>query len=340
MRVRATPGATAPAPRARSRHRDANRDPPTDNQDGALVLALAHASPAAPWRIADLLGSVPSASALLSAGMASTSLAHLSGWRGDLAAVLAESQSRSSILANLDYFRSMIHRAHAFNGSRLVTVLDAAYPANLRAVPKHPPYLFVRGGLSETDRRSVAVVGTRRPSSAGLALAAAIADGLVQLGVTVTSGLARGIDAAAHEAVLEAAGRTVAVVGTGTSKTYPQEHAALADLVSRNGAIVSQFLPNAPASRHSFLLRNAVTSGMSLGTCVIEAPENGGAFNQAMLALAQRRMLLLPHVLVDREPWARSAARHSYAMVIHDAQDIVDALGAATRHNLTLDRLL
>ncbi len=311
-----------------------NTDPSGADQPGALVLAVVHAAPAAPWRVADLLERVPSASAILSTGSSFAYMAHLSGWRADLAAFLSSSESRSAIRATLGYWRSMIHRAHTSNGSRLVTVLDATYPANLRAVPRHPPYLFVRGGLSEDDQRSVAIVGARRPSSTGLSLAADIANGLVQFGVTVTSGLARGIDAAAHTAAVNAAGRTIAVLGSGTSSVYPRQNVALADMISATGAVISQFLPDVHASRHSFPLRNAVTSGLSLGTCVIEARENGGAFQQAMLALAQSRILLLPRVLLDNEPWARSLARRfSQVRVIHDAEDIIDAIGAAVPHD-------
>jgi DNA protecting protein DprA len=125
----------------------------------------------------------------------------------------------------------------------LVSVLDDEYPRNLRRIYNRPPFLFVRGALDNTDERSVAVVGTRRASPDGLSQAAHLAGELARRGVTVVSGLARGIDTAAHTAALDAGGRTLAVMGTGIDRVYPAENAELAQRIPEQGALVSQFWP-------------------------------------------------------------------------------------------------
>ena len=175
------------------------------------------------------------------------------------------------------------------DGFELVTVLDREYPENLRTVHDRPPLVFVAGGLVPQDARSIAVVGARRASGAGLAAAAAIAEALARAGYVVVSGLATGIDAAAHEAALAAGGRTVAVIGTGLRRSYPPENAVLQRRIAAEGAVVSQFWPDAPPTRTSFPRRNAVMSGLALGTVVVEASLRSGARLQTRLALAHGR---------------------------------------------------
>ena len=133
------------------------------------------------------------------------------------------------------------------DGFQLVTVLDDGYPVNLRTVHDRPPILFVAGSMASRDARSVAIVGARRAGDAGLAAAGALAGALARGGYVVISGLAAGIDTAAHEAALAAGGRTVAVIGTGLRHSYPPENAALQRRIASEGAVVSQFWPDAPA---------------------------------------------------------------------------------------------
>ena len=208
-------------------------------------------------------------------------------------------------------------------GARLLTVLDRDYPSNLRAIAKPPPFLFVRGELRGEDARSVAVVGTRRASAEGLDRARWLARALVGERVTVVSGLARGIDTAAHSAALEAGGRTVAVIGTGILRTYPAENRALAERIVERGAIVSQFWPDAAPARYSFPLRNEVMSGISQGTAVIEAGEGSGAKMQAGLALEQGRRVFLASALLAAEPWARDYLARRGAIEVGSAADLV-----------------
>lgn len=206
-------------------------------------------------------------------------------------------------------------------GFRILTVLDADYPDNLRGVHDRPPLIFVAGRLLERDARGIAVIGSRAASRAGAAAARAIAARLVDDGYTVFSGLAAGIDTAAHSAALARGGRTVAVIGTGLGRSYPPQNAELQQRIAGRCAVVSQFRPDAPPSRQSFPMRNAVMSGMALATVVVEASERSGARTQARLALAHARPVLLVSSLLA-QPWAREFARRPGTHVVHNPAEI------------------
>jgi len=193
------------------------------------------------------------------------------------------------------------------DGMRLLTVLDPDYPRNLRGVHDRPPLIFVAGTIERDDTRSVAVVGSRKASPEGLERARSIADHLVENGYAVASGLAAGVDTAAHTATLAAGGRTIAVIGTGLAHSYPPENAALQHEIAAKGAVVSQFWPEARPSRRSFPMRNAVMSGLTLGTVVVQASDTSGARVQARLALAHGRLVFLAQSLL-RQDWARELA--------------------------------
>lgn len=212
--------------------------------------------------------------------------------------------------------------AAAEKSARLVTILDEDYPSNLRVIPSPPPFLFYRGELRRDDARSVAVVGTRKASEEGTRRAGKLACRLAQEGVTVISGLALGIDAAAHRATLEEGGRTIAVVGTGILRAYPKENAELAEHIAATGAVISQFWPSAPPTRYSFPMRNAVMSGVSQGTAVIEATSTSGAKMQARLALEQGKRAFLMASLVTNEEWARRYLNRG-AIEVESVDDIL-----------------
>jgi DNA processing protein len=212
-------------------------------------------------------------------------------------------------------------------GVSLITVLDDTYPTNLRMIYNRPPFLFVRGTLRPEDDRAIAVVGTRKASDEGRALANRLATELVDGGVTVLSGLALGIDGTAHAAALDAHGRTIAVVGTGIRRTYPREHAELAQrIVEAGGAIVSQFWPDASPTRWSFPMRNITMSGMAIGTVVVEASKTSGAKSQARQALEHGKRLFLVEPLVMQEQWAREYAERPGAIVVKTVKDVIAAL--------------
>ncbi len=210
-------------------------------------------------------------------------------------------------------------------GWRLVGVLDAAYPGNLRRVHDRPPLIFVAGELKPEDGRSVAVIGSRRASVAGLETATQIAEHLVASGHTVISGLASGVDTAAHTAALAAAGRTAAVIGTGLAHAYPPENAELQDRIARQCAVVSQFWPDSPPSRTSFPQRNVVMSGLSLGTVVVEGSSRSGARIQARVALAHGRPVFLWKALLD-QGWAGELATRPGVHVVAQPDQITTTI--------------
>jgi DNA processing protein len=208
------------------------------------------------------------------------------------------------------------------SGIGVITVLDRRYPENLRQVHDRPPLLFVAGALQPGDQRSIAVIGARRASSAGVTAARRIAGDLAAGGFTVVSGLASGIDTAAHTSALAAGGRTVAVIGTGLSHSYPPENAPLQRQISERSAVVSQFWPDTPPSRETFPQRNAVMSGLTLGTVIVEAAERSGARIQARRALAHGRpVFLLPRVL--GQAWAVELAAGPGVHVVDEAAQVI-----------------
>jgi DNA processing protein len=219
--------------------------------------------------------------------------------------------------------------AWARDGIQLVSVLDEDYPDNLRAVYDHPPLLFVAGELKPEDARSVSVVGSRNPTESGVASARALATELVAAGYTVTSGLAAGIDTAAHTAALDAGGRTMAVVGTGLYHCYPPQNAELARRIADDCALVSQFWPEAPPTRRTFPMRNGVMSGMTLGTVIVEATHTSGTRVQARLALAQGRPVFLYSALLQ-QPWARELAQRPGVHVIERSRELTELLDRLT----------
>jgi DNA processing protein len=211
-------------------------------------------------------------------------------------------------------------------GMRLTTVLDPDFPPNLRAVHDCPPILFVAGRLTAADARSVAVVGARQATQAAVRRATQIAEHLVHAGFTILSGLAAGIDTAAHTAALSNRGRTVAVIGTGLARAYPPQNESLQRRIASECAVISQFWPDAPPTKRSFPMRNAVMSGIALATVVVEASETSGARTQARLALAQGRPVFLTDTLVERQPWARQIAERPGTHVVQNPAEITSAL--------------
>lgn len=205
------------------------------------------------------------------------------------------------------------------------TVLDDTYPTNLRDVYDRPPFVFIRGALVSADEDAIAVVGTRRPSPEGREQARWLATELARRAVTVVSGLAAGIDTEAHNAALDSGGRTIAVMGTGITRVYPAENVDLAARIAAGGALVSQFAPTAPPRSQNFPIRNRVTSGIAVGTAVIEASSTSGAKMQARLALEHGKRLFLVESLMT-EKWARDYALRPGAVVVSDVEQIISII--------------
>lgn len=204
---------------------------------------------------------------------------------------------------------------------------DPAFPASLLAIPDCPPVLWYRGALPALRTPLVALVGSRAASAVALEVATQIAEGLARAGVTVVSGLARGIDSAAHRGAL-VAGRTVAVLGSGVDRIYPAEHRSLADQIAEDGLIVSEFPPGAAPLPFRFPLRNRIISGLSLAVVVIEASEKSGSLITAGCALEQgREVMAVPgNVLSGRNRGGHALIRDG-ARIVETADDILAELG-------------
>lgn len=174
-------------------------------------------------------------------------------------------------------------------GARLVTWADGEYPSLLREIHDPPPYLYVRGEFQQRDETAVAIVGSRAASPYGRESAMALARDIAAAGATIVSGLAHGIDGAAHRGAIEAGGRTIAVLGCGVDVNYPREHTELAAAVSERGAVVSEFFMGTPPRPAHFPIRNRIISGLARGVLVVEATERSGSLITARLALEQNR---------------------------------------------------
>jgi len=289
----------------------------TDRREQAALLALTEASPA-PWHeVADLVEDAASVMAVVE-GTAQP----YAQKEQELLAQLVQRTTPAMIESWMSTIETTLEQ---FPDASLITVLDPEYPENLRRIYNRPPFLFIRGRLIDEDNRSVAVVGTRRASPEGRKRARDLAAALAQRGVTVVSGLAAGIDTSAHSGALDGGGRTVAVMGTGIDSTYPADNAALADRIAAHGALISQFWPGSAPRASNFPLRNVVTSGMAVGTVVIEASGKSGARMQARLALEHRKRVLLMKDLVMQDEWAQLYEKRG-ATVVETVDDILSVL--------------
>lgn len=211
-------------------------------------------------------------------------------------------------------------------GARLVFVFDDDYPARLRTIPHRPPVLFVRGPAPLDPSHAVAVVGTRRASAYGVHLATQLAGDLAAGGIAVISGLARGIDAAAHRAALDVGGATLAVLGTGLDVCFPVENRRLWQRIGETGALITEYCPGVEGRPQHFPARNRIVSGLAAGVVVVEAPLKSGALVTAKLALEQNReVCAVPgDVTAPGSAGPHSLLRHGAALV-ETAADVAEA---------------
>jgi len=216
-------------------------------------------------------------------------------------------------------------KAAANIGAEIITPLDESYPFALKQIHDPPLALYVRGELKPEDKNALAIVGSRRTSNYGIMTADRLAFQLAKAGITVVSGLARGIDAAAHEGALKSGNRTIAVIGSGLDRLYPTENKELAERIVEQGALISEFPLGTEPNRSTFPMRNRIVSGLSLGVLVVEAARNSGAMITVDEAMEQGRQIF---AIPSRLDYPGSAGPHYLikqgAKLVEDVSDILE----------------
>ena len=259
-------------------------------------------------------------------------------------AQLAESVRRgpeSDMRRQIDRQVKLVERLNI----QTMTLFDRSYPARLKTIPDPTPLLYVSGSLSPNDEVAVAIVGGRRATLSGKLITEEIAKDLAGCGVTIVSGLARGIDAAAHRGALTGKGRTIAVLGCGIDRTYPSEHHTLRRNIESHGAVITELPIGAAPHSHHFPRRNRIISGLSLGVLVGEAAIDSGSLITAKLALEQgREVFAVPGSVKEEACRGSNRLIKEGAKLIEGATDIFDEIlpqvDARQRATLHLDRSL
>ncbi|MBR3611005.1 MAG: DNA-processing protein DprA [Oscillospiraceae bacterium] len=242
---------------------------------------------------------------------------------------------------SLDVAKKAVETAYNY-GAKVITKESEFYPKGLLSIETAPPVLYVLGDETCLNMEpAIGIVGTRRMSEYGNSMAKIIAGGLGSAGALVVSGMALGIDSAAHKACLSAGGKTVAVQGCGICKTFPEENIELKELIAANGAVISEFVPDAEPRSSFFPIRNRIVSGMSLGVCVIEAAARSGTSITANLAFKQGRKVFAVPADVNR-PTSQGTFRllRSGAIPVAGAKDILMEFGDEYTSHLSLDKIL
>jgi DNA processing protein len=220
-------------------------------------------------------------------------------------------------------------------GAMLIPISDPRYPARLKEIFDPPIALFVRGRAELLDSIMLGVVGTRRPTAYGVAATERLSADLAQAGLTITSGMARGIDTAAHRSALSVGGDTVAVFGCGVDLVYPAENRKLAEELSNKGLLVSEFPMGAPAYPQNFPIRNRVISGMSVGVMIVEGAQYSGSAITARMALDQQReVFAVPGNITSKVSWGPNLLIKQGAKLVQEWNDVLVELPAATRREL------
>lgn len=290
----------------------------TAEEQRALV-ALSLVPGVGPGRIRALLGAFGTATA--ACGASPRTLAKVPGIGPQTAAAIAAFSDHAAVEAQLD----QAERA----GATLLTAQDPRFPGRLREIYDPPAFLWMQGTLTAADERALAIVGTRRATEYGKRMAGEFAEALAGRGFTVVSGLAYGIDAAAHRAAVRAGGRTLAVLGSGVDRIYPARHARLAREITGQGALLSEYPLGAAPDAVNFPRRNRIISGLALGTLVVEAFETGGALITARMAVEQNReVFALPspvHSAAGRG--TNRLIQRGHAKLVLGIEDILDELG-------------
>jgi DNA processing protein len=215
----------------------------------------------------------------------------------------------------------------AEKGIKVVAMGEKGYPEALKELPDAPPLLYMRGDVLKEDRYAVAVVGTRTPTPYGLNEADKISTGLARMGFTIVSGMARGVDTAAHMGAIKSGGRSIAVTGTGIDVNYPAENRVLADKLSQCGCVMTEFPPGTPPNRENFPRRNRIISGLSLGVLVVEAAKDSGSLITANCALEQgKEVFSVPGNINSMASRGTNELIRKGARMVTCAEDVLEEL--------------
>jgi DNA processing protein len=211
--------------------------------------------------------------------------------------------------------------------AQAITIDDQPYPSHLKTIHDPPPILYIKGQILEADKKAIAIVGTRRPTRYGLETAERFAGQLAGMGITIVSGLALGIDAAAHRGALQAGGRTIAVMGSGIDQVYPSSNRTLAAEIEKHGALVTEFPLGQKPDKWTFPQRNRIISGLSLGVIMVEGHYDSGAMITAKEALDQgREVFAVPgNVQLEQSKGPHWLIKQG-AKLVEDVQDVLDEL--------------
>jgi DNA processing protein len=282
-------------------------------------IALNMVPQVGPVRLRKLLDVFSTPEKVLLAG--GSALRGVPGIGAEVAEAIAKWESHVDLPAELARIRDF--------GAHVITPTDAEYSRHLRQIHNPPVLLYVWGTLTPADHRAISIVGSRKTSHYGAESAKKLAYQLAYAGLTVVSGLARGIDTAAHHGALAAKGRTIAVIGSGLMDLYPPENAGLAEKIAASGAVVSEFPMTFPPSPQTFPYRNRIVAGWSEGLLVVEAGVNSGALITAGQALEQGRLVYAVPGQIDK-PTAAGSNRliQQGAKLVTGAHDILDDLTA------------
>jgi DNA processing protein len=211
-------------------------------------------------------------------------------------------------------------------GYKIITLADSFYPPLLREIPDPPPFLYVSGSLDGSPK-NIAVVGSRNPTAYGISATQKLCADLSAHGITIVSGMAVGIDTAAHQGALSGKGKTVAVLGSGFNKIYPSQNRSLFKRIAEEGAVISEFSLNADPEAHHFPIRNRIISGMCMGTVVVEATRKSGSLITARLAADQNReVFAVPGSIQSFKSTGTHALIKQGAKLVENAQDVIEEL--------------
>lgn len=224
---------------------------------------------------------------------------------------------------DLDEYMARVERDQI----RILTWNDAEYPVHLKEIDQPPPVLYLRGELTAEDAWAVGIVGTRAVTSYGRQVTEELTSVLVHNGVTIVSGLARGVDGVAHSTALKAGGRTLAVLGSGVDKIYPPEHRQMAERIAQHGAVISDYAPGTSPDSANFPPRNRIISGLSMAVVIIEAGDSSGALITAEFAVNQsREVFAVPGMLYAPQSKGTNRLIANGARVLLNPNDVLEAL--------------